>query len=361
MTAPYAEIKATFLALLALDGPARADALAGLGDTRAEVEALLALHERPFLQLAAPMAAMAPTDRPPPALAGVVLSDQFEVQAQVAEGGFGWVFRGFDQRTLEPVAIKLFKAEGRWDAAQASELTGDHAGPPASDEALFFREGRVLAELSHLSPHIVAYRDVGHWSAPGGRHHAFIVMEWLEGLSLRHHPHPPLPWPEAVRLLTPIAEALALAHTHGIAHRDVKPENIMCVGTPPVLKLVDFGAAKRAAERTRGFASTAGRPSMVTIRYAAPEQLEALGPTGPWTDVHALALLLVELALGRHPFEHLSVSAIMDRLLDPIRPTPRQAGLTVSDTVEAVMKRALAVDPQQRPADAGAFWRALTS
>src|SRR5262249_27288160 len=124
------------------------------------------------------------------------------------------------------------------------------------------------------------------------------------------------------------------------------------------LKLLDFGVAKVAAERGGGFLSTGGKLKAITIDYAAPEQISrAFGPTGPWTDVYALAMVVVELMLGRHPFHCGDPMAAMSRTCDKERrPTPRGLGLEVSDAVETVFARALAVQRADRFPDAGAFW-----
>ncbi|MCB9788657.1 MAG: serine/threonine protein kinase [Deltaproteobacteria bacterium] len=361
--ARHARVKACFLDLRELPPDGREEALAAIEDPRVrqEVASLLVCDGAPVDLLAADSTERAPltlaAERPPPPLAGALLCERFEVQSALAEGGFGWVFRGRDRQREEAVAVKLFKpiADPRL-AAQA--------------EAAFLREGQALGELARSSAHIVAYRDAGVWRDGDGRGHHFIVMEWLEGPTLhayaaKRRAEAPLSFEDAAALLAPIAEALAMAHARGIAHRDLKPANILCVGDLgcPTLKLVDFGAAKLATERARGFESTGAHLGMVTLDHAAPEQLsKELGPTGPWSDVHALALLLVELALGRAPLGGPDVISTMYRIMDPSdRPTPRRLGIAVDDAVEAVMQRALAVDTAVRHRDARAFWDELSA
>jgi serine/threonine protein kinase len=357
--ARHARVKAEFLALRELDGHARAEGLARIEDAgvRGEVASLLGYDGLPL-----PLIRERPSDEMPlthesdrPLLAGVVLCERFEVQAPVAEGGFGWVFRGRDRLRDEPVAVKLFKPIH--DPELAAEV-----------EAAFLREGRVLADLAHVSPHIVAYRDLGTWHDAEDQRHPFIVMEWLDGPTLHalcEERGEACSFGRAVEMLTPIAEALAIAHDRGVAHRDLKASNVLCVGDPerPTLKLVDFGAAKLAADRARGFDSTGGQVGMLTLHSSAPEQLsKSFGPSGPWSDVYALALLLVELALGRSPWAELDLFTVMDRVFDAgARPTPRRMGVEVTDAVEAVMARALAVDHQARPRAARAFWAELTA
>ena len=350
----HAAVQAHFLALRTLTGGGRARGLSAITDAglRDEVASLLAcdVSDAEFMRpRAAGLVPFADADRPPPPIEGAVLGERFEVLAVTAEGGFGWVFRGRDERTGAPVAVKLFKPAP--DSAVAADI-----------EAAVAREAQVLAQLADETPHIVAYEGAGTWIAPDGGRHAYLVMEWVDGPTLAELAagrRPPWSFPQAVALLTPVAEALARAHALGVAHRDVKPDNILCAGDPdrPDLKLIDFGAAKRAAERARGFASTGGQVGMVSYLYAAPEQLQrGKRASGPWSDVYALSLTLVAVSLGRHPWAELSFVEVMARALDPRqRPTPGSVGLEVSARVEAVMKRALAVNARRRPRDARAL------
>lgn len=352
----HARVKREFLALRELATGPLEQGLARIADhaVRDEVASLLG-----YDRSAVPLIREQPTDvattadRSPPQLIGSVLGGRFEVQAPVAEGGFGWVYRGRDRERDEAVAVKLFKPLR--DPRLAREA-----------EAAFRREGQVLGELALLSPHVVAYRGTGTW-IDQGQPYPFIVMEWLDGPTLGQlcYDGAGRPFAQAVELLAPVAGALALAHERGVAHRDLKPSNVLCVDLPdgPTLKLVDFGAAKLASERARGFDSTGGQIGMITFACASPEQFDRTrGPTGPWSDVHALALLLGEVALGRSAWHGLDLVRVMDRIMDPTaRPTPRSLGLTVSDAVEAVMLRALSVDCRARYRDASSFWADLTA
>lgn len=361
MAADFAAVKAAFLAIRERPPAEHGEALAQISDAeiRREVGELLGFDgdERAFMaariseEIAIPLGG----DRVPPPIAGELLGERFEVQAPVTEGGFGWIYRGRDIARDEPVAIKLFKPID--DPGLASEV-----------EAAFLREGRVLAQLHHQSPHIVEYRDVGTWRDGRAQPHPFIVMEWLDGLTLREYASRFLceagcSLADVIELLDPVAQALTQAHRAGVAHRDLKPSNVLVLGDPaaPELKLVDFGAAKVAADRARGFDSTGGVVGMVTYLYSAPELLSrTYGATGPWTDVYALALVITELLLGRHPWADRDVLHIMDGVLDEkLRPTPSAHGQPQPKAVEALLTRALAVDPKARPRDMAAFWPAL--
>jgi formylglycine-generating enzyme required for sulfatase activity len=261
------------------------------------------------------------------------------------------------------VALKVFRALGEFAEKDRQKLLDE-----------FVQEGALLADLSARSAAIVQARDIGMLDGPRGEHIPYMVLEWLEGASLeavladeKTRGLPLRTIPEALMLLDPAAEALALAHRKGIAHRDVKPGNVFVLGDPRgehSVKLLDFGIAKVVsdAQKMAGtFTKTSGQVTSFTPAYGAPEQFSRThGATGPWTDVFALALIVVEVVTGREPLEgddflQLAVSsASADR-----RPTPRTLGANASDEVERVFAKALAVKPAERWQSAGEFWNAL--
>jgi hypothetical protein len=177
-----------------------------------------------------------------------------------------------------------------------------------------------------------------------------------------------LPLAEAIALLEPSARALSVAHAQGVAHRDIKPPNLFLtrIGNRDVLKILDFGIAKVMAETesvTRAFEETGASLQAFTARYGAPEQFSRrYGATGPWTDVFALALVLVEVVAGRPALEGADAAQLFVQSADPEhRPTLAAFGVSAPDGIEAVLRRALAVDPRERFANAGDFWDALES
>jgi serine/threonine protein kinase len=275
-----------------------------------------------------------------------IVDGRYRVDRHVGEGGFGDVFSGFHLALGVPVAIKVLRVHEALSVEQRDELV-----------ARFLDEGRVLTRLRH--PNVVAALDLGLLSAElgGGRATPYLVMEWVEGQTLEEvlvaRPTP-FPLAEAWALFEPLAAALAHAHAAGVVHRDLKPANVMVLRDPagnPVPRVIDFGVAKLmdpAEVVGQGWTETATR-SPFTPAYAAPEQLTH-SRTGPWTDVHALGLLFVELVTGAPPYglrQNVGVAAV-----DPNRPTPRAAGVDVG-AMEPVIARALALRPADRYANAG--------
>ncbi len=297
-------------------------------------------------------------------LLGSTIAEKYAVESVVGEGGFAIVYRATHLLWKRPVAVKVFKALGDVAAEQRAALLEE-----------FIREGALLAELSERSAAIVQARDVGMLTTPRGEQVPYMVLEWLEGRSLesviadeRARALAPRSVEQAVRLLEPAAEALALAHAKGIAHRDVKPANVFVLGDPrsdaATVKLLDFGIAKvvQDAQKMAGsFAKTSGQVTSFTPAYGAPEQFTRThGATGPWTDVFALALVVVEVLTQRDPLDGDDFMQLAFSSSDPSRrPTPRARGANVSDAVEAVLAKALAVKPPERFQNAGEMWNAL--
>src|SRR4051794_37436204 len=301
----------------------------------------------------------------PLALVGTTVSDKYEIERTVGEGGFAIVYRATHKVWNRPVAIKVFRTLGDLPADRREQLVKS-----------FIQEGALLAELSERSAAICQARDVGMLKTQDGREMPYMVLEWLEGKSLeqvldfeKHQRLPARTAAETLHILEPAALALALAHKKGIAHRDVKPANIFVLGDARgdyTVKLLDFGIAKvvQDLQRSAGsFAQTQGVVSSFTPAYGAPEQFSRThGATGPWTDVFALALIFTELMTHEAPLRGDDLTQLAFCSMDPKRrPTPRAYGFEISDALEAALRRALAVAPDERFRSTGEFWDALRS
>ncbi len=296
-------------------------------------------------------------------LVGSTIAGRYAVEEVIGEGGFSVVYRARHTLWNHPVAIKAFRGFQALDSDARDVLL-----------RAFVQEGAILAALSERTTAIVQARDTATLVTRGGDWVPYLVLEWLDGETLeavlwheRRVGLPPRALNEAVAFLEPIAQALALAHTKGICHRDLKPGNIFVLGEARgedrVLKVLDFGTASffSDAQRTMAEGRPALRPCGFTPLYGAPEQFSAShGVTGPWTDVFALALILVELLAGCEPMGDGPPAELARVATDPRRrPTPRALARPVSDAVESVFLRALAVFPAERWQTVGSFWRAL--
>ncbi|MEO7327026.1 MAG: bifunctional serine/threonine-protein kinase/formylglycine-generating enzyme family protein [Minicystis sp.] len=293
---------------------------------------------------------------------GVTIEGKYRVDEVVGEGGFGVVYRGHHLGFDEPIAIKVLKVPASFQGEEREAFL-----------KTFLAEGKLLHRLSRGTAGIVQALDVGAAVAPNGAWTPYLVLEWLRGITLerdlidrRKRGESPRSVGEAIALLEPAARALAAAHAQGIAHRDVKPANLFLaqIAERTTLKVLDFGIAKVLSEvsnLTQAMAETGGSVRSFTPQYGAPEQFHRkFGATGPWTDVFALALVLVEIVAGRLALEGSDTTQLYILSTDPTsRPTLRSSGIVVEDAIEQVISKALSVEPRARYLEAGAFWDAL--
>jgi serine/threonine-protein kinase len=218
--------------------------------------------------------------------------------------------------------------------------------------ARFVREARVVNLIRH--PDIVDVYDIG--VLPDGR--SFCVMELLAGRSLAAvlADRAPLDPAEAVALLAPVCGALQAAHDAGVVHRDVKASNVFVAaeGTPPRIKLLDFGVAKVDEPEAGGLTSVGQR---VGTAYAmSPEQIRG-GRVDSRTDVYALGVLLHQMLTGRYPFEAEDPSELERQHLEATPPRP-SALAPVPPALDAVVARCLEKSPDRRWPSAAALLEA---
>ncbi|MDF3071409.1 MAG: serine/threonine protein kinase [Polyangiaceae bacterium] len=305
-------------------------------------------------------------------IVGSVIAGAYHVESVVAEGGFGTVYRAHHGGFRAPVALKCLRLPfGLSPEARQHFLDS------------FRAEAELLFLLSSSIPTVVRPLHVDAFTLPepDSRFVPYMVLEWLEGHTLdatirrrRSEGQAPFALKKMVRLLTPVARALERAHNFrgpngpvSVVHRDIKPENIFVanVAGEEVVKILDFGIgkAKSMVSQVAGRASQEASSGIATFTpaYGSPEQWapKRYGQTGPWTDVWGLALTLTEALVG-HPVIDGDSAAIMGTVLDEQRrPTPGSEGVIISDEVERVFEKALALDPRRRYADAGVFWNEL--
>jgi len=304
------------------------------------------------------------TTRDPLSIVGSTIAGKYRIERLVGEGGFAVVYRAQHTIWNQPVAIKFFNGLSSAPVDQREEFKDQ-----------FIQEGALLTELSSQTASIVQARDVGEYTSPYGQWMPYMVLEWLDGVALdelleRERLSGVGPWniEQVVMLLSQVANALDVAHGKGIAHRDIKPANIFVLGEQPrvsaTLKVLDFGVAKMMSDNTQlkaAMAKTGMNITSFTPQYGAPEQFSrSYGATGPWTDVYALALVAVEMLIGRPALDGEDVVQLAFSTANTERrPTPMTLGAQVSPAVEAVFAKALAINPHDRYARAREFWSEL--
>lgn len=267
------------------------------------------------------------------------VAGEYIIEQKIGWGGCSTVYSARHHSTGQRVAVKVM-----------------HPGLAESPKQVqrFVQEARAVRLIKHAT--IVEVFDIGRLS--DGR--PYIVMELLEGVNLasliqtrgRFSP------PEALAILEPIVEALAMAHDIGIVHRDIKASNIVIVedGDNRQVKLLDFGIAKLVNMQSGSMQTTIGHV-LGTPHSMAPEQIKGL-PIDGRTDVYALGALLFRLLTGKHPFEGTDAMTLTRMHVHTPPPPPSQSA-PVSPAIDAVVKRALEKEPNNRYASVLEFIEAM--
>jgi eukaryotic-like serine/threonine-protein kinase len=254
---------------------------------------------------------------------------RYQTRELLGRGGMSEVYRGFDAQLRRPVAIKRLRPE--------------LAANPVF-RARFRREAQAAGRLNH--PAIVAVYDTGEEREETGSSIPFIVMELVEGRSLRDalRQEGKVSQVRALELTAGVLDALACSHAAGIIHRDIKPGNVMLTDGRAV-KVADFGIA-RAVSDSSGTATMAGTV-IGTAQYLSPEQGRGEA-ADVRSDLYSAGCLLYELLVGEPPFVGDSmVSIIFQHISEP--PTrPSAAHSDISADIDAIVMKALAKDPAGR-------------
>ena len=270
---------------------------------------------------------------------GGLLAGRYEIRQQLGEGGMGVVYRAYDRELKELVAIKTLRPE----------LVGD-----ATLLERFKQEIRLARQISH--PNVVRTHDLG---VTDGQY--FITMEYVEGTPLDEliRRKGALPLGVTLTVGRQLCRALEVAHTQGVVHRDIKPQNLV-VDAQGFLKVMDFGIARLVEGRqaARGPGLTEAGTIIGTPEYMAPEQLMGQ-PVDGRADLYAAGLVLYECATGKQMVSGDSFGTILMKQVQepPIDPRTIVPGLP-ADFVALVLK-ALAKEPERRWQTAGEFNKAL--
>ncbi len=257
--------------------------------------------------------------------------DRYQVVAHLGSGGMGDVYRATDSVLGRDVALKVLAPVLHADADFRRRLE---------------KEARAASSLNH--PNIVTVYEIGQAGAID-----FVASEFVDGRTLRARlADGPLSVREIVEIGGQVASALSTAHAEGIVHRDVKPENVM-IRRDGIVKVVDFGLAKRSASRAATASASSGgvitQEGVIagTACYMSPEQARG-EPIDHRSDLFSVGILIYEMATGQRPFGGGSNAAMYGALLhtSPAPPTRVRDGLPVE--LDLIVGRALEKDPELR-------------
>lgn len=263
-----------------------------------------------------------------------LLGGRYQVGELLGYGGMAEVHRGRDLRLGRDVAIKMLRADLARDA---------------TFQMRFRREAQNAASLNH--PAIVAVYDTGEETAPTGETLPFIVMEFVNGRTLKEvlGVEGRLQPRRALEICADMCAALEFSHRHGIIHRDIKPGNVMLTQTGQV-KVMDFGIARALASG----ATTMTQTSAVigTAQYLSPEQARGEAVDAR-SDVYAAGCVLFELLCGHPPFVGDSPVSVAYQHVREQPPTPSTINPDVNPAVDAIVLKALSKNPLNRYQSAG--------
>ncbi len=269
--------------------------------------------------------------------AGKTFDENLEIKEYVDAGGMAIVYRAWHKGLEKDVALKILKPEHT------------HKHPELAEK--FRKEGAITHSLQD-NPHIVRVIDAKTIRAKdlfGGMEHACLVMEWLEGRTLRDEIESKgsLSQERIVKLFEQLCKGVAYAHNNNIIHLDLKPGNIMLVKkneAEEMVKILDFGLAKILTPDTLYLTSL-----ILTPEYSAPEQLEQR-KVGVRSDIYSLGVILYQMFTGNVPFDGDSVIDIINKVVNDPPPLPSKSNpaITISPAVEAVILKALEKKPEHR-------------
>ncbi|WNI15148.1 Stk1 family PASTA domain-containing Ser/Thr kinase [Actinacidiphila sp. ITFR-21] len=260
-------------------------------------------------------------------LVGHLLDGRYRVEGRIAVGGMSTVYRAVDTRLDRVLALKVM-----------------HPGLAADTEFVerFIREAKAVARLAH--PNVVGVYDQGTDGT-----YVYLAMEYVAGCTLRDvlRGRGALAPRAALDVLEPVLAALGAAHRAHLVHRDMKPENVL-IGDDGRVKVADFGLVRSVDTQTD---VTGAGALMGTVSYLAPEQIE-YGTVDQRTDVYACGVVFYEMLAGRKPRGGgTPVQVIFQHLKEPM-PAPSAAVPGLAPALDALVARACARDPRERPADA---------
>ena len=265
------------------------------------------------------------------------LIGRYTIKSVLGQGGFGITYLGMDELYQRKVAIKEFFPQGivtrniEYEDAVTVTFVGEKDNYNKGKEK-FLKEARIMARFSK-DEGIVKAQDFFEINNT-----AYIVMEYLEGITLKQYlrENERIEPEELLELFVPLIESLDEIHSQGLIHRDISPDNIMVL-LGGKIKLMDFGAARDYTDFGEKSLSLILKPG-----YAPPEQYQTHGVQGPWTDIYALCATMYKCLTGENPPD--AIERVMDDNLKEIS----EFGIPVSKQMEETIIKGMSISARNR-------------
>ncbi|RYY00169.1 serine/threonine protein kinase, partial [bacterium] len=265
------------------------------------------------------------------------LEKNYKIEKEIGSGGMGVVYLATDKRLDRQVAIKVLKLS-----------TGNNDSGVSETEVIerFQREAKAVAKLSH--PNIINIYDIG---SDDGLY--YMVMEFVDGESVSDLiENKALDIETSINIAIQLCSALELAHESGIIHRDIKPAN-MIFSKKRIAKLMDFGIAQLGKQEKELFKLTQAGSVLGSIMYISPEQLNDASRVDQRTDIYSFGMSLYEMLTGHLPFMAESISTIVMKIISHEAASPSSYDYRISKSLDNVILKSLAKDPELRYQNAG--------
>ena len=265
---------------------------------------------------------------------GKMLDDRYEILELIGSGGMANVYKARCHRLNRLVAIKILKS----DLADNADF-----------RRRFHDESQAVAQLSHAN--IVSVYDV---STNPDRE--YIVMELIDGITLKQYMERRgrMDWRESLHFITQIMRGLSHAHSRGIIHRDIKPQNIMVLRDGSV-KVADFGIACLANQ-----GQTLTQEALGSVHYISPEQARG-DRIDARSDIYSAGVVLYEMLTGRLPFEGDSAVSVAIQHLSSVPLAPRDIDPSIPEPLELICMKAMCANLEKRYPSADAMLEDLES